>query len=188
MGTVSFWDWSHDINLYYKAWSHKFIVMWINPKPSTLISCSNTCQLHHNKHAERLSNKQLAGLMQCHVSATHFSVCFFTVPRVLVVSGDTTSFAGFSSGTSGLGYLDAKSLQKQEGGKSLLKAFQPTLEHLPARREPTRAVRRPGFSRPYTRSTSSWMLADFPLQKHMAKFLHLSTEPRVGSRVSTISE
>lgn len=62
---------------------------------------------------------------------------FFTVPKVLVVSGDTTSFAGCSSGISGLGYLDATtSFQKQNSNKSLLKIFQSTLEYPPARKEP----------------------------------------------------
>lgn len=60
---------------------------------------------------------------------------FFTVPKVLLVSGDTTSFAGFSSGTSGLGYLDATmSFQKQDSNKSLFKIFQSILEYPPARK------------------------------------------------------
>lgn len=65
----------------------------------------------------------------------HTFLGLFTVPKALVVSGDTTSFAGFSSGTSGLGYLDATNFQKQDGDKSLFKIFQTTLEYPPGRKE-----------------------------------------------------
>lgn len=190
MGTTSFWDRSHDINFIF--WSLKSQVYSNVNKPKT--KHFDFLQQHMpaiSQGARRTSVTRAAcwPYAMPHLSNTLLGLFFFfTVPRVPVVSGDTTSFAGFSSGTSGLGYLDARSFQKQDGGKSVLKVIQPTLEHLPARKEPTHAVRRPGFSRSYARSTWSWMLADFPLQKHSAEFLHLSTEPRVGSRLSTISE
>lgn len=105
-------------------------------KLCTFISCSNTCQMHQNKHAGSLSNQQPAGLMQCTSQQTHSSVqVFFTVPKALVVSGDSTSSAGFSSGTSGLGYRQATtSFQKQNSNQSLFKIFQSILEHPPARK------------------------------------------------------
>lgn len=106
-----------------------------NKNLCTFISCSNTCQMHQNKHAGSLSNQQPAGLMQCTCQQTHSSIWVFsTVPNSLVVSGDSTSSAGFSSGTSGLGYLDAiTSFQKQNSNQSLFKNFQSILEHPPAR-------------------------------------------------------
>jgi len=72
-----------------------------------------------------------------HLSKHTLLFVSFTVPKVLASSGDTTSFAGFSSGTSGLGYLDATtSFQKQDSNKSLFKIFQSMWEYPPARKEP----------------------------------------------------
>lgn len=73
-----------------------------------------------------------------HMSAnTLFHLAFSTVPNSLVVSGDSTSSAGFSSGTSGLGYLKpTMSFQKQDSNQSLFKIFQSILEHPPARKDP----------------------------------------------------
>lgn len=71
-----------------------------------------------------------------HISKHTFSIWdFSTVPNSLVVSGDSTSSAGFSSGTSGLGYLDATSFQKQNSNQSLFKNFQSILEHPLARKD-----------------------------------------------------
>lgn len=71
--------------------------------------------MHQNRHAGSLSNQQPAGLMQCTCQQTHFSIWVSsTVPNSLVVSGDSTSSAGFSSGTSGLGYLKPKRVFKSK--------------------------------------------------------------------------
>lgn len=158
-------------------------------KLCSFISCSSTCQMHQNKHAGSLSNQQPAGLMQCTSQQTHSSVwVFFTVPKALVVSGDSTSSAGFSSGTSGLGYLHATtSFQRQNSNQSLFKIFQSILEHLPARKRSFINIKyiynkyiNMDFCGFYTNSTQ--LFAGFSLQKRKTKFLHLSRlEPALSN-------
>lgn len=124
-----------------------------------------------------------------HISAnTLFCLGFFTVPKALVVSGDSTSSAGFSSGTSGLGYLHATtSFQRQNSNQSLFKIFQPILEHLPARKRSFINIKyiynkyiNMDFCGFYTNSTR--LFAGFSLQKRKTKFLHLSRlEPALSN-------
>lgn len=137
---------------------------------------------------EVCQTSSLLALRNPHLSK-HSSVwVFFTVPKALVVSGDSTSSAGFSSGTSGLGYLHATtSFQRQNSNQSLFKIFQSILEHLPARKRSFINIKyiynkyiNMDFCGFYTNSTR--LFAGFSLQKCKTKFLHLSRlEPALSN-------